>query len=88
MDNSTNPYVPVIPELDGRYRPCPDLLTESELIAYLRITEISKATNFRNVIYNLKRFHDLPRIHICGQPLYPHEAILEWIRNKTAKEGK
>ena len=88
MDYSANPHVAVIPELDGRCRPCPDLLTEPELIAYLRIAEISKATNFRNAINNLKRFHDLPRIHICGQPLYPREAIQEWIRHKTAKEGK
>ena len=86
MDNSM-PYLAVIPGLDGQYRPCPELLTESDLIAYLRITEISKATNFQNVINNLKRFHDLPRIHICGQPLYPREAIQEWIRNKTSKGG-
>jgi len=86
MDNSM-PYLAVIPGLEGRYRPCPELLTESDLIAYLRITEISKATNLRNVINHLKRFHDLPRIHICGQPLYPREAIQEWIRNKTNKGG-
>ena len=86
MDNSM-PYLAVIPGLDGRCRPCPELLTESDLIAYLRITEISKAKDFHNVINNLKRFHDLPRIHICGQPLYPREAIQEWIRNKTNKGG-
>ena len=74
MDHSM-PYLAVIPGLEGRYRPCPELLTESDLIAYLRITEISKAKDFHNVINNLKRFHDLPRINICGQPLYPREAI-------------
>ena len=61
----------------------PMLMTEAELIEFLRIPEVSKANNYRNVIDNLKRMHDLPRIHICGQPLYPREAILEWIRNKT-----
>jgi len=61
----------------------PVLLTEKELIEFLRIPEVSKAKNYHNVIDNLKRFHDLPRVHICGQPLYPREAIQEWIREKT-----
>jgi len=55
----------------------PELLTETELIEYLRIPEISKSKNFSNVVANLKRYHDLPRIHICGQPLFPREAINE-----------
>ena len=63
----------------------PVLMTESELIAFLRIPEVSKARNYHNVISNLKRMHDLPRIHICGQPLYPREAIQEWIRDRTNK---
>ncbi len=65
----------------------PDLMTTEELIQYLRIPEVSKAKNYHNVVDNLKRFHDLPRIHICGQPLYPREAIHEWIRKNTT-EGK
>jgi hypothetical protein len=65
-------------------RPEPDLMTEEELIAYLRIPEISKSKNHKNVIENLKRMHRLPRIHICGRPLYPREAIREWIKQKTA----
>ncbi len=63
----------------------PVLMTEPELIQFLRIPEVSKAKNYRNVIDNLKRFHDLPRIHICRQPLFPLEAVLDWIRNKTEK---
>ncbi len=63
----------------------PVLMTESELIEFLRIPEVSRAKDHRNVIDNLKRFHDLPRIHICGQPLYPREAIQEWIRDNTTK---
>ncbi len=47
----------------------PDLLTEEELIEYLRIPKISKSTNYHNVIENLKRMRDLPRIHICGKAL-------------------
>ena len=59
------------------------LLTESELVEYLRIPAVSKAADYRNVISNLKRFHDLPRIHICGRPLYPRKAIDLWIEAKT-----
>ena len=62
-----------------------ELMTESELITFLRIPEVSKATDYHNVVANLKRMHDLPCIHICGQPLYPKEAILDWIRDKTSK---
>jgi hypothetical protein len=61
----------------------PELMTEAELIAFLRIPEVSKATDPHNVIENLKRVHCLPRIHICGKPLYPREAIKEWIKRKT-----
>ena len=66
----------------------PDLMTEEELIEFLRIPKVSKAKDYHNVVDNLKRHHDLPRIHICGQPLYPREAIDEWIRRKTTKTGK
>ena len=61
------------------------LMTESELIEFLRIPSISNAKDYHNVVDNLKRMHDLPRVHICGKPLYPREAILEWIRQKTTK---
>ena len=68
---------------DNHLHNLPDLLTEEELIEFLRIPQVSKAGNYHNVIYNLKRFHNLPRIHICGQPLYPLEAIREWVRKNT-----
>jgi hypothetical protein len=64
----------------------PELLTEEELVIFLRIPEVSKAKNYHNVIENLKRMHDLPRIHICGKPLYPIEAIRKWIQEKTIFE--
>ena len=49
----------------------PDLMTEEELIDYLRIPEISRSGKFHNVIENLKRMRDLPRIHLCSKALYP-----------------
>ena len=63
-----------------------ELMTEVELISYLRIPEVSKSKDYHNVIENLKRMHDLPRIHVCGKPLYPREAIREWIKKKTTNE--
>ena len=60
-----------------------ELMTEAELIAYLRIPEVSKSKDYHNVIENLKRMHQLPRIHICGRPLYPRGAIKEWVERKT-----
>ena len=83
--SNEEPDCVILPGPAGQCRPCPDLLTEAELIEYLRIPQISKAKNYHNVVDNLKRFHDLPRIHICGQPLYPRQAILQWIRDKTSK---
>jgi hypothetical protein len=62
---------------------CPDLLTEDELIRFLRVPEVSKAKNYRNVIANLKRFRGLPCVHVCRQPLYPSDAIMEWVREQT-----
>jgi hypothetical protein len=59
-----------------------DLMTEAELIRFLRIPEVSNSKNHHYVVENLKRVHDLPRIHICGKPLYPREAIRKWIEKK------
>ena len=64
----------------------PDLLTEEELIKFLRIPSVSKASDYHNVIENLKRMHNLPRVHICGKPLYPVEAVKKWIEEKTIFE--
>ena len=64
----------------------PDLLTEEELIKFLRIPSVSKAGDYHNAIENLKRMHSLPRIHICGKPLYPVGAIRKWIEEKTVLE--
>ena len=65
-----------------------ELMTEQELIYFLRIPEVSKADNYDNVVDNLKRMHDLPCIHICKQPLYPIDAVRKWIAEKVEKERK
>jgi hypothetical protein len=69
----------VMRDADGQWQPVPDLMTEEELIRYLRIPEVSKAQKYRYVIENLKRMHDLPCMHLCRQPLYPRKSIEEWI---------
>ena len=61
----------------------PELMTEKELVEFLRIPEISKATDYSNVVNNLIRFRDLPRIHICKKLLFPKQAILEWVKSET-----
>ena len=64
----------------------PELMTENELIDFLRIPEISNAKNFNYVVENLKRMHDLPCVHICRKPLYPLKSVLEWIEQQVEKE--
>ena len=61
----------------------PDLMTEAELIEYLRIPEISRSNKFYNVIAHLKRMRDLPRIHLCSKALYPLKAVRDWIDKET-----
>ena len=60
-----------------------ELMTEQELIYYLRIPMVSQARDYHNTVENLKRMRDLPRIHICGKPLYPKKAVLKWIEENT-----
>lgn len=64
----------------------PELMTEDELVEFLRIPKVSKNENHGNIIVNLKRMHDLPCIHICKQPLYPLAAVRKWIEDKLQKE--
>jgi hypothetical protein len=64
-------------------QPYPDIMTEEELIRYLRIPEVSRASDYHNVIENLRRMHALPYIHICRQPLYPLEAVVKWVKENT-----
>ena len=64
-----------------------ELMTESEVIRFLRIPEISGSKNYHNVIEHLKKFRGLPRIHICRKALYPKKAILKWVE-KEIDAGK
>ena len=73
---------PVLPDGDGKFTPCPELLTEDELIRFLRIPEISKSDQYHNVIAHLKRMHNLPRIHLCNTTLYPTRQIIKWFTEK------
>lgn len=66
----------------------PELMTEEELVLFLRIPEISKAEDHHHVIEHLKRMRGLPCLHICRQPLYPRTAILEWIAKETAQGAR
>jgi len=60
-----------------------ELMTESEVIQFLRIPEISDSKDYHNVIEHLKRNRNLPRIHICRKALYPKKAILAWVEKET-----
>lgn len=60
----------------------PHLMTEEELVIFLRIPVVSKAANYRHVIEHLKRMRNLPCIYLCRQPLYPRQKILEWIQEQ------
>ena len=62
---------------------CPGLLTEEELISFLRIPEISTSKDYHNVIEHLKRVRGLPRIHICRKALYPRQAVMDWVEKET-----
>jgi hypothetical protein len=77
----------VLPDGNGGFTPCPELMTEAELIQYLRISLISKSENHHNVIEHLKRMRDFPRLAMCNKVLYPLEAVREWVKKET-KNGK
>ena len=65
----------------------PEIMTETELMRFLRIPDLSHGANPHNVVENLKRFHQLPCIHISRQPLYPLAAVRRWVEDKLTKEG-
>jgi hypothetical protein len=68
---------------DGCFASCSELLTEEELITFLRIPEVTSSTNHHNVIEHLKRYRGLPRMRICNKVLYPMEAVRKWIESQT-----
>jgi len=63
----------------------PALMTESELIDFLRIPLISKAVDHHNVIENLRRMRGLPVLHLCRQRLFWRPAIAKWIEEQLEK---
>jgi len=63
----------------------PDLLTEEELIEFLRIPEVSSSKDYHNVVSNLIRMRDLPRLHLGKKLLFPRKAILEWVEKNTIR---
>lgn len=69
----------ILSNSDGGFIPCPTVMTEEELIRFLRIPEISGATNYRHVIENLKRKHGLPRVHLCGKTVYLTDSVKVWL---------
>jgi hypothetical protein len=60
-----------------------ELMTETEIIQFLRIPEVSSSKDYHNVIEHLKKIRGLPRIHICRKALYPKKAVLEWIEKES-----
>jgi hypothetical protein len=73
----------ILPDTDGGFVPCPSVMTEEELIRFLRIPEISHAKNHRHVIENLKRTRGLPRIHLCGKAVYLTESVKAWLETRV-----
>ena len=71
----------ILPRSDGEFEPCPTVMTEEELIRFLRIPEISNARSHRNVVENLKRTRGLPRIHLCGKAVYLTDTIKAWLES-------
>jgi hypothetical protein len=87
IETHTTTEIPgALPDGNGSFKLCPNLLTEDELIRFLRIPEVSKSQNHHNVIAHLKRYRKLPCIHISHKPLYPLEAVLGWIGEINQKE--
>jgi len=66
---------------EGEFGLCPTVMTEEELIRFLRIPEISNARSHRNVFENLKRTRGLPRIRLCGKTVYLADAVKAWLEN-------
>ena len=83
LQNSELPAV--LPSTDGNFLPCPTVMTEDELIRFLRIPEISGAKNYRHVIENLKRAHGLPRIHLCGKTVYLTDSVRQWLQRNVTR---
>ena len=83
LQNSELPAI--LPGPEGAFVPCPTVMTEDELIRFLRIPEISSAGDYRHVIENLKRAHGLPRIHLCGRTVYLTDSVRQWLQQNVTR---
>ena len=84
--NSTQEYAKlaaILPGPNDECGLCPIVMTEEELIRFLRIPEISGAANHHHVIENLKRMHGLPRIHLCGKTVYLTDSVKQWLQQRV-----
>ncbi len=84
--NTTQEYITlaaVLPEPNGGFGPCPIVMTEEDLIRFLRIPEVSSAADYHHVIENLKRRHGLPRIHLCGKAVYLADSVRQWLQQRV-----
>jgi hypothetical protein len=79
-EQQTQKLPAISPDSQGRYYACPTVMTEEELVRFLRIPEISNAVNHHHVIENLKRRHGLPRIHLCGKNVYLTDSVKQWLQ--------
>jgi len=63
----------------------PELLTEAELAAYLRLPAASGSAKPQNVVANLRRKRNLPSLAISNRLLYPLDLIREWVKEQAQK---
>jgi hypothetical protein len=63
----------------------PELMTEEELVHFLRIPNVSKSADYSNVVKNLIRMRSLPRIQMCNRILFPKKEVLEWISQEIIR---
>jgi len=84
-EQQTQKLQATLPDSQDRYYPCPTVMTEEELVRFLRIPEISSAGNHRHVVENLKRKHGLPRIHLCGKTVYLTDSVKQWLQQHVTR---
>jgi hypothetical protein len=72
------PRAPLATTTDG-LAPCPTIVTEEELIQFLGIPEVSRATEYRHVIEDLKHGRGLPQIHLCGKAMCWADSVTAWL---------
>lgn len=77
---TSDAVVPLTIRMTNSY---PDIMTEAELIEYLRIPCVSKSKNYKNVVDNLVAKWGLPCIHISLKRLFPLALVRQWVCGGT-----